>query len=281
LEVSTGIDGLLGYLMIIICVIIGYSWMNGDVASTENTTDNSGEEEKIEDDSEPLRNFSKQQLERFDGKIDENTEEVKPVYLSLSGTVFDVSNARNFYGPDGPYEVFAGHECGVALAKMSFDKTYLDDISGCKSLNFGENNELENWIEKFTHIRCYPIVGHLIPDEKIPDASRVLTKSDLAANNGTGETPDGYATAPIYVGVGEKVFDVSFGGVTFYGKGCSYELFAGRDVSRALAKMSFKPEDTENTSILDLSEKEIKVMNDWIKSFKDRKKYPIVGVLEK
>lgn len=69
-------------------------------------------EEEEEEEEEPPRNFTLEQLKKFDGKED------RPVYLSLKGTVFDVSRGKQFYGPGGPYEVFAGRECGVALAKM-------------------------------------------------------------------------------------------------------------------------------------------------------------------
>ena len=47
------------------------------------------------------------------------------------------------------------------------------------------------------------------------------------------------------------------------------------------AKMSFDPADLENTSIDDLEEKQINVLNDWIKSFEEKKGYPIVGRLKK
>lgn len=240
------------------------------------------EEEKKE--IEPPRNFTAEQLAHFDGKKDERTGDDKPVYLSVNGTVFDVSEGRNFYGPDGPYEAFAGRECGVALAKMSFDVAHLDDLAGCEQLNFGEKTELEGWIEKFTYYRHYPIKGRLIPDEKLkPLADRILSKEDLAKHNGESseEVPKGYATAPIYVGAGDKVFDMSFGGVEFYGPGGGYNRFAGKDVSRALAKMSFDPADTENTSIDDLEDKQKKVLDDWIKTFEEKKKYPIVGKLKK
>jgi hypothetical protein len=60
-----------------------------------------------------------------------------------------------------------------------------------------------------------------------------------------------------------------------------YDLFAGGDVSWALAKMSFAPEDTENTKTDDLDEKQKNVPQDWIVTFQETKKYPVVGVLKK
>ena len=184
-------------------------------------------------------------------------------------------------GEGGPYEQFAGHECGIALAKMSFDTTYLDDISGCQSLSYVEKDELDNWIQKFTHYRCYPVRGRLIADNDLPDPNRIISSEELAKNNGDGEIPAGYAAAPIYVGAGDKVYDMSFGGVTFYGKGCSYNVFAGRDASRALALMSLDPKDAMNPDVSDLDEKKIKVLNDWINTFSEKKKYPVVGTLKK
>ena len=238
--------------------------------------------EDVDDDGpDPPRNFTVDQLRFFDGKVDEKTGENKPVYFAVNGTVFDVSDGRDFYGPGGPYELFAGHECGVALAKFSFDDTYLDDYEGCKNLNFGEKEELNNWVEKFTHCRMYPILGKLIPDKLLPDSNRILTKEDIAKCDGTGDAPEGYAFPPIYVAAGEKVYDMSFGGVTFYGPNCSYHRFAGKDASRALAKMSFDPSDTANSDTSDLTEKELKVLSDWITTFETRKNYPCVGRIQK
>ena len=94
--------------------------------------------EEDEDEPEPPRNFTIKQLSHFDGTHDEKMKEDKPVYLSLAGTVFDVTRGKDFYGPGGPYSMFAGRECGMALAKMSFDEKYLDNVSGCADLNFGE-----------------------------------------------------------------------------------------------------------------------------------------------
>lgn len=239
--------------------------------------------EQEEDEPDPPRNFTAEQLKHFDGTRDEKLGEDKPVYLSVNGQVFDVSDGRDFYGPEGPYCNFAGHECGVALAKMSFDADLLGDLEGCSKLSPSEKTELEGWIEKFTYYRPYPIKGRLVPDNKLKALQdRVLTKEDLAKNRGTSEEiPEGYATAPIYLGAGDKVYDVSFGGVGFYGPKGGYKGFAGRDASRALAKMSFDAEDLENTSVDDLEEKQQKILADWIKTFGERKKYPVVGILKK
>jgi membrane-associated progesterone receptor component len=269
-------DGFLGYLIIFSCVFVGHSFMNRTKVNAKEV-----EEEEEEEDVEPPRNFTMKQLRHFDGKEDEKMKELKPVYVSLNGIVFDVSKGRDFYGEGGPYEQFAGHECGVALAKMSFETTHLDDIAGCQKLSYVEKDELEGWIQKFKYYRCYPEVGRLISDDDLPDPNHVVTKEELEKNNGGGEVPEKYAAAPIYVGAGTKVFDVSFGGVTFYGKNCAYEGFAGRDATRALALMSLNPEDAKNPDISDLDEKRIKVLNDWIKTFEERKNYPIVGILKK
>jgi len=180
-----------------------------------------------------------------------------------------------------PVNSFAGRECGVALALMSFDEEHLDDLEGCKTLKAGAKAELEGWIEKFTYFRPYPKKGKLIPDNIMPDPNRVLSKEDLVKNNGTGEIPEGYAAAPIYVGAGDLVYDVSFGGVTFYGPGGPYHKFAGRDASRALATMSLDDENLDNTAIDDLTEKQQNTLNDWIKTFSERKGYPVVGRLQK
>lgn len=274
LETYTGVKGILGYICIAAAIMIGHAMINS--SSNKKVSD----VESVEDERDPPRNFTVKQLAYFDGKKDKNDED-KPVYLALNTTVFDVSEGRNFYGPDGPYEIFAGHECGVALAKMSFEAKHLDNFEGVQDLNFGEKAELDNWIEKFTHYRNYPVMGHVVPDEKMPSSDRILSTEDLAQHNGNQEKPENYGTAPIYLALGSKVFDVSFGGVTMYGPNCAYEKFAGRDASRALAKMSFDPADLENTDVSDCTEKQRKTLEDWIKTFEERKLYPIIGKLKK
>jgi len=268
--------------------ILGYIYINDGFqmnGSTKRAANNDKDDEE-EDTPDPPRNFTMKQLRYFDGKVNETTNESKPVYLSVAGTVFDVSKGREFYGPGGPYEMFAGRECGAALATMSFDESLLDNMSAIDTLGRGDKAELENWLEKFEHYRCYPIKGRLVPDDKLPSPDRTITLEELAKYDGNNDgTPagehSGYATHPIYLGARDKVFDVSFGGVEMYGKGGPYNRFAGKDASRALALMSFDPKDIENTDISDLDEKKVKVLMDWVKTFEEKKGYPVVGKLQK
>ncbi|KAK9279056.1 hypothetical protein L1049_012731 [Liquidambar formosana] len=78
---------------------------------------------------------------------------------------------------------------------------------------------------------------------------------------------------PIYVAVKGRIFDVT-AGKSFYGPGGAYVMFAGKDASRALAKMS-KNDDDITASLDGLSDKEIGVLNDWEKKFEA--KYPVIG----
>ncbi|EJK68373.1 hypothetical protein THAOC_10451 [Thalassiosira oceanica] len=279
---QTGIEGSSGYVLLFVLTLIAYIWMNDGFQSNGGVTTDVGEEEG---EPEPPRNFTAKQLRHFDGTKDEKTDEEKPVYLSVSGTVFDVSKGRDFYGP-GPYEQFAGRECGVALATMSFDETLLDNVEACKELGVGDKAELDNWKEKFEHYRCYPIMGRLVPDAKLPPSDRVVAVEELSKFNGlSDEVPkgeyEGYARMPILVGALDKVFDCSFGGVPMYGKDGPYNKFAGKDVSRALALMSFDPKDIENADISDLEEKKITILKDWVNTFENKKGYPVVGKLVK
>lgn len=94
-----------------------------------------------------------------------------------------------------------------------------------------------------------------------------LTPQQLSQYNGTD------ASKPLYVAVKGRIFDVT-NGKSFYGPGGPYAMFAGKDASRALAKMSKNDEDV-TPSLDGLSDKEIGVLNDWEKKFEA--KYPVVG----
>ncbi|XP_062023529.1 probable steroid-binding protein 3 [Rosa rugosa] len=94
-----------------------------------------------------------------------------------------------------------------------------------------------------------------------------LTAEELRQYNGSDPSK------PIYVAVKSRIFDVT-NGKSFYGPGGPYAMFAGKDASRALAKMTKNEEDI-TADLQGLSDKEIGVLTDWENKFEA--KYPIVG----
>jgi len=86
-------------------------------------------------------------------------------YLGCKGRIFDVSS-NEMYGPDGGYNLFVGKDSSVALAKMKFDKEFLDpsELHWSSDLNTSELNILEDWLVKF--YEKYPLVGYIKDDGK-------------------------------------------------------------------------------------------------------------------
>jgi len=91
----------------------------------------------------------------------------------------------------------------------------------------------------------------------------------LAASDGTDPG------RPTLVAIKGIVFDVSANPA--YAPDKKYHLFAGKDVSRALACSSLKPEDCK-PEWHDLGDKEKEVLEEWFNFF--RKRYDIVGRVE-
>ncbi|KAL7902690.1 cytochrome b5-like heme/steroid binding domain-containing protein [Trichoderma sp. SZMC 28014] len=88
-----------------------------------------------------------------------------PVYMAIRGVVFDVSRGRNFYGPGGPYENFAGRDASRGLACGSFDEDMLTkDLDGpldtLADLGAEEMDALKGWEERFTE--KYDIIGKFV-----------------------------------------------------------------------------------------------------------------------
>ena len=230
-----------------------------------------GKDEEAE--KEPPRDFTLEQLRECNG-----TNE-KPIYVALKREVYDVSSAPDFYGPQGSYSCFAGRESSRAMAKLSFDEEELSNLS-LKDISPFESESLEGWVEKFKYYRDYPIVGKV----SVPPKDLTFTVEELSKYNGkqemiTDEESEHRLDKPIYVSLNKNVYDVSYGGKEMYAEGGPYFLFAGKDVSRALAKMSFKPEDVDNLDISDLTAEEKKTLDEWETKFSATRKYPCVGKL--
>ena len=107
------------------------------------------------------------------------------------------------------------------------------------------------------------------------------------ANTGAGEAPrkleitleelskytgqDGYR--PLALSIRGVIYDVS-SGVGFYGEGKPYGVYAGKEVARALGKMSLNEEDCRG-DVDDLTEKETATLEQWETKFAS--KYPVLG----
>uniref|UniRef100_A0A2P2JSM6 Membrane steroid-binding protein 2-like n=1 Tax=Rhizophora mucronata TaxID=61149 RepID=A0A2P2JSM6_RHIMU len=103
---------------------------------------------RLEEQMEPLPppvqlgEVTVEELGQYDG-----SDPKKPLLMAIKGQIYDVSQSRMFYGPGGPYALFAGKDATRALAKMSFeDKDLTGDISG---LGPFEMDTLQDWEYNF------------------------------------------------------------------------------------------------------------------------------------
>ncbi|KAJ5683300.1 hypothetical protein N7462_006465 [Penicillium macrosclerotiorum] len=108
-----------------------------------------------------FRTYTPKTLIEFNGEND------RPVFLAVRGRVFDVSPGRNFYGPGGPYENFAGRDASRGLAHQSFDEEMLTkDLSAplddLKDLDADQLENLQSWEERFSE--KYLVVGKLVAE---------------------------------------------------------------------------------------------------------------------
>ena len=160
------------------------------------------------------------------------------------------------------------------MAKFCFDESELSNPR-LDDLNAFERDMLDDRINQYKYFRGYPVVGRV----SHPPKDLTFTRAQLAAYTGEQEVPEGRLDAPIYIGLCGKVVDVSYGGKGFYGKGGGYHLFAGKDASRALAKMSFDPKDLASHDLSDLTPEQQKTLSDWERKLVTVRKYPVVGTL--
>lgn len=83
-----------------------------------------------------------------------------------------------FYGPGGPYALFAGKDASRALAKMSFeDKDLTSDLTG---LGVFELEALQDWEYKF--MSKYVKVGTIKQTVPVTDESNTSGTAEAAEN---------------------------------------------------------------------------------------------------
>ena len=81
------------------------------------------------------------------------------LYVSADGIVFDMSSARQFYGPGTSYSIFAGVDATYGLACMNLDpETW--KAPGTYKLDATQQNTLKDWVNKF--LGKYGVKGYLV-----------------------------------------------------------------------------------------------------------------------
>lgn len=129
----------------------------------------------------PKHDMTLDELRQYDGKGPD-----KRVCIAILGRVYDCSKSYHFYGPEGTYRNFAGHDATRALAK--FDvlavKEEWDDVS---DLSKSEMSSVEEWKEQFEE--RYDFVGRLVRsaeeiEEEIPVTDDSADASKIAKDGG-------------------------------------------------------------------------------------------------
>lgn len=101
----------------------------------------------------PRRDFTLEELKEYDG-IKSNGR----ILIGVLGKVFDVSRAKDFYGPGGPYSVFAGRDASRALGTFSVDKSqFKDEYDDLADLKSSQMDSIKEWEMQFLGIKFFYI----------------------------------------------------------------------------------------------------------------------------
>ncbi|CAN0377752.1 unnamed protein product [Lampetra planeri] len=123
------------------------------------------------------RDFNVEQLREFDGVRSPR------ILMAVNGKVFDVTEGRRFYGPEGPYGVFAGRDASRGLATFCLDRDALKDAyDDLSDMSPTEMESVHEWEMQFTE--KYHHVGRLLKPGEEPneysdtESSSERTKDD-------------------------------------------------------------------------------------------------------
>ncbi|KAI0337867.1 cytochrome b5 [Trametopsis cervina] len=98
-----------------------------------------------------------------------NGENGKRILLAIKGVVYDVTAGRNFYGPNGMYENFAGRDASRGMAKQSFEEEMLTPIDQpldkLEDLKPDELDNMHGWMDHFSS--KYIVCGRLVENDAV------------------------------------------------------------------------------------------------------------------
>ncbi|CAK8686330.1 membrane-associated progesterone receptor component 1-like [Clavelina lepadiformis] len=112
------------------------------------------------------------ELKEYDGIKNEGR-----ILIAVNGKVFDVTRGKRFYGPEGPYGIFAGRDASRGLATFRLDKDAIkDEYDDISDLNSMEMESVQEWEMQFSE--KYDFIGKLLKPGEEPTDYSDLSESE-------------------------------------------------------------------------------------------------------
>jgi len=134
------------FLLLVLVAVIIKSFMKRHDDVVENQPEPEPELPEME-----KQDFTLDEMRKYNGSDDPR------ILLGINGNVYDVTRGKNFYGPGGPYGVFAGRDASRCFATFSTDPSIIkDEDDDLSDLNYMQMESLKEWevqmSEKYTHV---------------------------------------------------------------------------------------------------------------------------------
>eukprot|EP00525_Craspedostauros_australis_P001836 CAMPEP_0198117500 /NCGR_PEP_ID=MMETSP1442-20131203/18316_1 /TAXON_ID= /ORGANISM="Craspedostauros australis, Strain CCMP3328" /LENGTH=275 /DNA_ID=CAMNT_0043775561 /DNA_START=111 /DNA_END=938 /DNA_ORIENTATION=- len=146
-----------------------------------------GQEELLDihsmDDADAIT-MTREELQYYRGQ-----EEGRPIYLSIEGRIYDVTQGSKFYGPDKHYHLFTGTDATRAFATGC---TKLECVSSdTTGLTEKEHKEILRWLEMYETHDKYTFVGYLVDDPVDAILDQMDDEAQQQQPNAGAATEDG------------------------------------------------------------------------------------------
>ncbi|KAL4557992.1 hypothetical protein LXL04_036188 [Taraxacum kok-saghyz] len=150
-------------------MVVAYKVVSGMFVAADDYMAVKREQQYAQREPVQVGSITEEELKPYNG-----SDPSKPLLMAIKGKIYDVSRSRMFYGPGGPYALFAGRDASRALALMSFESS---DLTGnIEGLSASELEVLEDWEAKFEE--KYVKVGQLVSEKASTGPDEDQTKAD-------------------------------------------------------------------------------------------------------